>query len=790
MKKLLSLFLSVIMIMSALPVIAGAEATLTNVALNRPGFSKTYYGTYHPQYATDENIKTSYMYHLGGWYYVDLGAKYEVDSVDLLLGERNTNYKVYLSNTRPTIETPTISEAAVLEVGTTAATTDASGYTNIAISDDTKYQFVIVQHTKGLEILDIKVMTPDADSNFYMVEVGAYKPTFAASTDGEAYPYKANDRDIDTVYLAEDVIWTEGVTNDPLVEQSLIIDLGTAMPLHAVTYHPTNHNLGGGNYEHWRSQNVSIYVTNNPNDLTDAVVKGENMKYLSNYIELPDAIKGNSYRYVVINGGKVQKYQSSPAEWHRSLTIVDLGIYSDSTAAQQTYSFNTNDRTHLISYGADAKANADTWSGNNTYKHLADPNNITDGDLTTEWDLWKNATALAEGYIMIDLGKPQTIDYLTAMSGDGYTTDDVSRSAEIFVSNTADFTTTGATVMHTEGENGMQPQNRMRLYTASSAMNGNKYRYVGMRIPATSGRVKSDLVLFDVYTKEANLDEAFTEIIFEQDASVETKYSVKADKLLSVTGRGYDFIAGAYNSDGALIDVRISTVTPVKGVGAALSASVDFADSDCKNDISYVRTMLWDTKNIRPIVASQVLPPESLISAGKASKQVQFGSGKTDGTNFAWKTAPYSENKNTIFTDGDTSTVAGWGPSTISGFAFVDLGTAQKIDKVTGYAQYERGTDGSGREIYLSNINPNPTIEEAMALTGKTDAAEAVEAYYGLFTSSNSDLCYVGNLKSLTSTGEFSFNVANAGSYRYVVVKYEFGKRSGELNELRAYRKN
>lgn len=784
MKKLLSLFLSIIMIMSALPLMVSAEeTTLTDVALDRPGFSYQYNTTYHPQYATDGNTRTRYMYNYAGWYYVDLGAAYTVDSVNLLLDTTyNKNYKVYLSNTRPTAQSLSITEAAISEVGATAATTDANGYTNIEVTDATKYQFVIVQHTARLDILDIKVMTPDTvDANpFYMVEVGAYKPVFAASTNGANFPYNANDRVANTAYESKVISWAADGT-DPAIEQSFIIDLGTAMPLHAITYFPTNNNRGGGVYEYWRNQQVTIYVTNDPNTLADAnKVVTRHMQFLSNYVELPATIKGGSYRYVVVQGG-------ATGQSTRGLSIIDIGVYSDSTAAQPASSFNTNERTHLISYGMPAKANWDDLSGNANTVALSYPASVTDGDLETEWAVYGGNAK--DVYIMLDLGKPQTIDYITAMSGSKYSGNNVNRAAEIFVSNTDDFATTGAAIMHTENVNGMYPQKRMRLYTASDAMNGNKYRYVGVRIPdrrADGGTwARADLVMLDVYTKEANLDEAFTEITFEQDASVETKYSVKANKLLSVTGRGYDFIAAAYNSDGALIDVRISTVTPTKGVGAALSASVDFAGSECLNDISYVRTMLWDTKDIRPIVASQAFPPESLISAGKASKQVQFGSGNP----VTWKNAPYAENKNTIFTDGDTTTVAGWGPATISGFAFVDLGTAQKISKVTGYAQYERGTDG--REVYLSNINPSPTIEEAMALTGETDAAKAVEAYYNLFNSTTSGISYVGNMKSQTgATGEFTFDVTDPGSYRYVVVKYEVAKAAGNLYELRAYKQN
>ncbi len=771
------------------------EKVLTDVALNRPGFSSHFYRENHSLKVTDGDLTTKYLFSTAAWYYVDLGDAYTIDTVKLLFGndyeegEVDKNYTVYLSNTRMTSDTLPSDVVTIGEIADTPKEVGKDGYTDFAVTSETKYRFVIIKHTKRIDIYDIKVMTPDtvAEDASWMVEVGAYKPIFATTAEGALLPYYANDRDSSTAYEAKDVIWTEGVTTDPGTEQSVILDLGEVLPLHAITYYPTNFNRGGGVFEHWRNQNVSIYVTNDPNTVTDAVVKNKNMGFLTNYLELPEAIKGNSYRYVVVKGGNVQKYQSDPAEYHRSLTMIELGVYSDSTAAQQIYSFNTDERAHLISYGMPAKANWDDLSGNANTVALSYPASVADGDLTTEWAVYGGNAK--DVYIMLDLGTPQTIDYVTAMSGKKYNANNVNRAAEIFVSNTDEFSTDNAVIMHTEGVNGMQPQNTMRLYQASEAMDGNKYRYVGVRIPdrrADGGTwARTDLVMLDVYTKEANLDEVFTEVTFEQDAEVATKFSVKADKLLSVTGREYKFIAAAYDDNDKLLGVKMAAITPQKGVGAALDATIDFAEEEYADSVVYAKTMLWDMEgNLRPIVASAICPPVSLLSANKPSLEVKFGD------NNGWKTKPEAKDQGTKLTDGDTTTGIGWGPATINGLVFVDLGSAKNFNKVTGYANYERGS--SGREIYLSNINPNPTVEEAMALTGKTDATEALEAYYNLFVqnSENADIEYVGNLKTHTANGEFSFDVDGAGSYRYVVVKYEVSKASNYVYELRAIREN
>ncbi len=779
-------------------IIEEEEKVLTDVALNRPGFSSHFNRENHPLKVTDGDLTTKYLFSNGAWYYVDLGTAYTIDTVKVLFGnnyehgEIDTNYNVYLSNTRMTSDTLPADVVTIGEIAGTSKEVGEDGYTDFDVTDETKYRFVIIKHTKRIDIYDIKVMTADAvaEDASWMVEVGAYKPIFATTANGAYLPYYANDRDSSTAYESKDVIWTEGVTADPGTEQSVILDLGEAMPLHAITYYPTNFNRGGGVFEHWRNQNVSIYVTNDPNNITDAVVKNTNMGFFTNYLELPEAIKGNSYRYVVITGGNVKKYQSDPAEYHRSLTMIELGVYSDSTAAEPVYSFNTDERAHLISYNMPAKANWDDLSGNANTVALSYPASIADGDLTTEWAVYGGNAK--DVYIMLDLGTPQTIDYVTAMSGKKYNANNVNRAAEIFVSNTDEFSTDNAVIMYTESVNGMQPQNRMRLYQASDAMNGNKYRYVGVRIPdrrADGGTwARTDLVMLDVYTKEASLDEIFTEVTFEQDAEVATKFSVKADKLLSATGRDYKFIAVAYDDNDKLLGVKTATISPEKGVGAALDASVDFAEEEYADSVVYAKTMLWDMNgDLRPIVASAICPPFSLLSANKPSTEVKFGDGN------GWKTKPEAKNQGTKLTDGDTATVIGWGPATISGFVFVDLGSAKNFNKVTGYAQYERGS--AGREVYLSNINPNPTVEEAMALTGKTDAAEAVEAYYNLFVqnSENADVKYVGNLIETNGsgkTGEFSFDVDGSGAYRYVVVRYEVSKASNYICELRAIREN
>ncbi|MBQ7097088.1 MAG: hypothetical protein IJN96_03350, partial [Clostridia bacterium] len=482
----------------------------------------------------------------------------------------------------------------------------------------------------------------------------------------------------------------------------------------------------------------------------------------------------------------VKKYQSDPAEYHRSLTMIELGVYSDSTAAQQTCSFTTDDRMHLISYGMPAKASrADTKDEN-----FDNPTGATDGDMTTEWAAYGGATG--DVYYMIDLGSAQKIDYVTAMSSDGYNSNNVNRNAEIFVSNTDEFSTDNAVIMFTEDSNGMQPQKKMRIYAATEAMEGNKYRYVGVRIPdmrpAGGTWARSSLAMLDVYTREASFDEIFTDVTFEQDANVATKFSVKADKLLSVTGREYKFIAAAYDDNDKLLGVKTAAIAPQKGVGAALDTSVDFAEEEYADSVVYARTMLWDMEgDLRPIVASEICPPVSLLSANKPSLEVKFGDG--DG----WKAKPEVKNQGTKLTDGDIATEIGWGPATINGLVYVDLGSAKNFNKVTGYAKYERGS--AGREIYLSNINPNPTVEEAMALTGKTDGAEALEAYYNLFVQNNenADIKYVGNLIETNGngkTGEFSFDVDGSGAYRYVVVRYEVSKASNYVCELRAIREN
>ena len=143
MKKFLSLILSVIMILSALPLAASADEVLTNVALNRPATGYYTYNDNYPANATDESEETRFMFSNGGWLCVDLEAEYTIDSVEMTIDSENRArfgyIDLYLSNEAPTEASLDIPEGAVKFASVGKAEADTLSF-SVAGSDLTDEQ--------------------------------------------------------------------------------------------------------------------------------------------------------------------------------------------------------------------------------------------------------------------------------------------------------------------------------------------------------------------------------------------------------------------------------------------------------------------------------------------------------------------------------------------------------------------------------------------------------------------------------------------------------------------------
>ncbi len=537
MKRIFSIVLAALMIMSVLPVVAGAAESegLVNVALNRPNFSyyqsastDTYGNCYHADYATDGDLTTQFYTGYGDWYFVDLGAKYPIDNIRVYFGMNVSNsnsMKIYISDDSmydyremylPTLPT----DKRIIFDASTASVQEGSEYVikgnewiefDVAGStlENKTAQFVYIEKSGALAINELEVYTEEsnvAENAPYWVEIGAFKPVMTSTykisggTIDEKYlPWYANDRNINTTYLAENITYTKTETSSDAnfrnenLKQKFVLDLEAPYPINAIVYRPMNGYSGG----------YQIYVTNNPLSYGSANKFGADG--LSNARQVcftkPSTLTENAYRYVIVES---TEFTVSAGNYIQKLGISDLLVYTDATETltEPVRSLSEGDnRAHLVSLFMPTSSN---------YTSTGNYNNVSDGKLTTSF--YNTRPAGQDINVVIDLGEPQTIDYITATRG--RTADNLNQNIKIFVTNDRTVLTGASkyenykdkiTLIHEKTNNSAMTTSSMEVYPVNLT---EKYRYVGAWIPDTSSVAtysRTNLASLDVYTKTENL---------------------------------------------------------------------------------------------------------------------------------------------------------------------------------------------------------------------------------------------------------------------------------------------
>ncbi len=637
MKRIFSIVLAVLMMLSALPTIAGAAESeeLVNVALNRPNFAyyqsssaDPYGNCNHADKATDGDVTTQYYANYGDWYFVDLGAKYPIDSIKVNFGMNVNNtdsMKIYLSddtmydyremylNTKPTdrrivfdASTASVQEGTSIVIkGNTWLELDVAGGT----LENKTAQFVYIEKTGVLAINELEVYTAEsnvAENAPYWVEVGAFKPAMAATykitkgTEVTNYlPWYANDRNTATSYLAESITYTKSEASSDAnyrnenLKQKLVIDLEKAYPINAIVYRPLAGYSGG----------YTIYVTNDPLNYGSANKFGADSLSNANQVcfTKPSTLSENAYRYVVVES---TEFTVSAGNYTQKLGISDLLVYTDATETltEPVRSLSEGDnRAHLVSLFMPTSSN---------YTSTGNYNNVSDGMLTTSF--YNTRTAGQDINVVIDLGEPQTIDYITATRGKF--ADNLNHNIKIFVTNDKSVLTGASkyenykdkmTLVYEKTNNSAMSTSSMEVYPVNLT---EKYRYVGAWIPDTSSFAtysRTNLASLDVYTKTENLKEVHTDLVLAQDSTTSSTFTANADKFINASGHTYTLFAACYDEFDNLVDVRKGTEVLKNGHEGPFVATVSVEDIDA-DEVSYVKLMLWDTDDdYRPIVISK-----------------------------------------------------------------------------------------------------------------------------------------------------------------------------------------
>jgi len=807
MKKLLSLILAILLIISVLPMTAGAEgeaeteSIAVNVALNRPCFS-AYQNEGYADLVTDGNRSTYFYCNYGIWFYVDLGAAYTVDhiKVDMMANNnadvhtgRRSNYSVYLSNTRITFGNSVPADAVAVDTvaaGATPVVDENDCYTidvagNTELSADVKstaYRYVyiskpqsnVTSYQKQLGIEELEVYTKDevAETPFYEVEVAAFKPVLASSygiasngsnvAPDSSAPITAiasvvknvNDKKTTAFTTTDEILGKASDDASLALRQRVVIDLEEEYPLYGIVYRPNSTAQHRGGY--------NIYVTNDASLGTLSLVHSQSgqLYVQDNYITLPDAIKGESFRYVVVESFSVQ----TNSAYNQVLGIADLRVYSSSAVATPSYATSGEalylTSMHMPVTGVGASGTNPVTMAN-------------DGALTTSSRFYK---AGGPSTVVIDLQQPQTIDYVTMMTaGTGAY---ANGNMVVYATNDNDgaYDEDEDIVIHTVPSTGMV-QGKMEMYPVTSAMQGKKFRYVCVSIPVGSGDAsRGDIAIFDVYTKQSNFDEIGTNFAFIKSEENDTDYSLSFDRFFA-NGHSYKLIAAAYNKQNQLVAIKTTDIAPDSE--SAVSAGVSLADIEDIENAYSIKQMLWDADSLRPIVANAFYSfPYVSVSSGATAVGPQYA--YMSGGVLTWRDVPYNNGvKSTALTDKDTTTKGGWSVgSTITGLLALDLGAQKKVDRVTVNA------DVQGQEFYLSNINPNPSA------TDLANAEMTLQQWYEQFVSTKADenIVYIGT-KATGSEAEGSFDLpasVSNNTYKYVVCKIEAGTSAGYLYEMDA----
>jgi len=644
MKKFLSFYLSAILFISGFTGICKADSNTlsTNVAINRPGFSFATYLSNNEDFATDGNINTCYYYNYEGRYHVDLGGNtesdlgYTIESIRINLPEDYKNFKVYLSNQRMTDHSSkkfTNSDLILVhDSSESSIERDEKGWVNIPADIEEKYRFVCIYHSSSFKINELEVYTKDwvSDEPYYWVEVSAFKPAFATTLYSEDYRvYNANDRAANTAFLSDtSVKWQNNTDRLSSVDgdngvyfkdmkQRMIIDLGAEYPIHSIVFRPALHPVLSTlniNQTNKYMGGFAVYGTNDTSltkgDTGFDYIWGEGGNIGNyNYHKITDLT--GSYRYIVVES--TAKLYSDDYYYH-ALGINDMLIYTDSNSGVTAPELGIDDgnRVHMIS-----KSMPTITGGTNMDAVCSE--NLTDTDITTVSQMGgSNGTR----YVYVDLGKPQKINYVTAILPNKSPTW-TNKGNIIFVTNTlidkADSRydlTRGDMIMHTMSSDGMTP-GQMELYTASEEMQGKKFRYVVYAIidkdddsdcwDSTQTEnapdvIRMSLSSLDVYTKEKNLNEVHTDITFAQGSS-NLEFTVNSDRFFSVTGGNYKLIAAAYNKEGDFLYAETKELNLGYCKENVLRDKISLTDAE---DVNRVKIMLWDAKNeLRPVVSSK-----------------------------------------------------------------------------------------------------------------------------------------------------------------------------------------
>lgn len=777
MKRLFSFLLSVSVLLSALPPAAANEDKGTNVALNRPGFSLSHAGADHADRATDGDSSTAF-YMSGGktedkgdfdetaWYYVDLGAEYTIDSIDLTMDAAApahlVGYEVYLSNTRasatsvPQAEEKTVVRAAEdtcsmqIAGGKASVTIDVAGQN---ITD--RYRFVYVSKTDagtndGINLKELAVYTKDevAPDAPYWTEIATHKPSFAASHMPGYAAFMGNDRNVATEYISR------GVTP---VAQRYVVDLGAQYPLSAVVFRTRE----SASIEKER-QGYEIYGTND-NLFVDMDLfhdQGAEIAPFGNkFYAVPEEFQEKTYRYVV-----VQKTYSSVNAYSLDMSVKDLLVY---TPEKVEKTGGSSDKTFLVSRDTPVTISCENRA--DYPKEYLNDNSI--GNATT-WLGAVGTTTSTEVYCYMDLQKPQSIDYVTYALSDFA---NYSYGLTVVASNDPSFAPENDAVLY-EAKNAdgvyfspvkSNTTGSIILFEATEAMQGQKYRYVGMRFPANGTMVRGGASIFDVYTKQKNMDnESHNGVTFSRNADGGSVFSLSSGAFLSVTGRPYLFLAAAYDAKGALLEVRHNSLRVDKqGVYQELSSSVDFSDSPAAGSICEVKTMLWDSYDaLRPVVAAQSFAVDGFyrsVTENAVSCKSNQGQGSQS----------YETDAKNSLADGNLTTMYGNGPAHADYyFTFLDMGESKRVDKVviTAFDQYARE---KGQKYWLADTLPVKGADESgwVYLGEKTARGTAAT--------------------DPAATMTFVLDETQAGNYRYIVADCRGANVGGYVNEIAVYEK-
>lgn len=683
MKKAIGLLMAILIILSAAPILA-EETVLVDVAQGRAGFSSFQYGGFHAGYATDGDETTKLIN--GGsnpWYYVDLGAAYPLEKIEVLLGDtgvatHHINWQISLTNQRPLTSDALSNDTKTVIYSQGETDPGLENYVVIDVPEVEKgnaYRFVAMEKFESgsaISIAEIKVFTQETNvtNPEWLVEIGQNKPAFASTFYPTYMAWKAVDRDINSTWVSR------GTTKG----QRFALDLGTAYPLRALVFRTRNIEL--------ERKNFKIYGSNDPYFVQKDLIyeQGEvPILWSSNFIDVPEQLWGNSYRYVTL-----EKEATNGSE----LSISELLIYTTSTAAAA----NTVNSERAILISRDLPVTANQYT--NTAPNL--PSNINDTWADTAYNQSSTTNDLAA---FIDLGSPQSVDYITFASHAAMSL--YRNNLQIVVTNDPSFAVANDVVVHSQSgiivEQLGLTTGPLLLFYATPQMENNKYRYVGVRfIKHTDGISRATVNVLDVYTKKSRLKEVYAPFTVQQNQDSYGSIFTANTTLVSVTGKPYTLIAAGYDKDGKMVDV-ITKDIPIseQGVAQQINETLDFTGSAAKREIRTVKTMLWDTLSAsRPIIKNK-----NFTVLFKTLQEV--AQGKTAYFYYSETNKRYTDANANKSTDGNETTA-----SLIMaeyGITYVDLGQAYPLEMIE-FLNFDTYSRNMGFTVYVTNELPSPSL--------------------------------------------------------------------------------